>query len=302
MNTINKIIAYKTDIQNTANIIEMFSNSINVHIKGINSKCLHINEFFKNGISKDTDAIITLGILRGTGHLLKEAASKNINRYYIDHAYFEPGYEGDSWLRISKNKHTINYMKDVSSFRWDKYFSKKNPISPWKKNNQRGGNILIIPPTNAICWYFNSYDWEKNIINFLSKNLKNEDFKKVKIRVKPNEPIVDKNGNYLGLKKNEEFENVSLEEDLLNSSIVIAYNSQVALDATLRGIPVIVDNHNSCFELSFKLIDLLKGLNNPVFEIEPDRLRLCKWLSYCQFKLDEIKSGFAWKTINNFQN
>ena len=104
MNTINKIIAYKTDIQNTANIIEMFSNSINVHIKGINSKCLHINEFFKNGISKDTDAIITLGILRGTGHLLKEAASKNINRYYIDHAYFEPGYEGDSWLRISKNK------------------------------------------------------------------------------------------------------------------------------------------------------------------------------------------------------
>ena len=65
---------------------------------------------------------------------------------------------------------------------------------------------------------------------------------------------------------------------------------------------MIVDKHNSCFELSFKLSDLNKGLNNPDFEIEPNRLGLFKWLSYCQFKLDEIKSGFAWKTINNFQS
>ena len=69
----------------------------------------------------------------------------------------------------------------------------------------------------------------------------------------------------------------------------------------MRGIPVIVDKHNSCFGVSFKLSDLEKGLNNPTFNIEPDRLKLCHWLSYCQYKLDEIKSGFAWKTVNNFQ-
>jgi hypothetical protein len=64
---------------------------------------------------------------------------------------------------------------------------------------------------------------------------------------------------------------------------------------------VIVNQHNCCFGLSFKLSDLKQGISNPIFDKEPDRLNLCKWLSYCQFKLEEIKSGFAWKTINNFQ-
>ena len=109
-----KIVAYKTDIPHTANIIDIFSKSIDVHIKNLNSQCLHIDDFLKNGISHDTNAIITLGILRGTGHLLKEAISKNIDRYYIDHAYFDPGYEGDCWLRISKNKHSINNIKELS--------------------------------------------------------------------------------------------------------------------------------------------------------------------------------------------
>ena len=296
-----KIIAYKTDIQLTASIIESFSSSINKHIKGWSSNCLHINEFLENSIPSDTDAIATLGILRGTGHLLKEAAKKNIDRYYIDHAYFEAGYDGDCWLRISKNKHSINCIKDVSSFRWEKFFAKKYPIMPWKSFNERGKNILIIPPTNAICWYFNEYNWEKNILAELKKCLNEEIFKNVKVRKKPNEPVVDKSGNYLGLKQNHLPQNIPLEAELNNASIVIAYNSQVALDATLKGIPVIVDKHNSCFGLSFKLTDLEKGLNNPDFDIEPNRLHLFKWLSYCQFNLNEIKSGFAWKTINNFQ-
>ena len=114
--------------------------------------------------------------------------------------------------------------------------------------------------------------------------------------------LLIRNGNFLGIKQHDEVQNISLEEDLKNASIIIAYNSQVALDASLKGIPVIVDKNNCCFELSFKLSDLNKGLNNPDFEIEPNRLGLFKWLSYCQFKLDEIKSGFAWKTINNFQS
>ena len=297
-----KIIAYKTDIPLTANIIDIFSNSINRNIKDWNSSSIHIKEFFKSGIPDDVNAIVTLGILRGTGHLLKEAARKQIDRYYIDHAYFEAGYTGDCWLRISKNKHSINYIKEVSNFRWEKFFSKKYPIMQWKSFNERGKNILIIPPTNAVCWYFNEYEWEKNILDFLNKTLTDEIFNKIKIRTKPNEPIVDRNGNFIGLKSNGKVQDISLEEDLENASIVIAYNSKVALDATLKGIPVIVDKHNSCFDVSFKLSDLTIGLNNPDFEIEPNRLRLCKWLSYCQFKLDEIKSGFAWKTINNFQN
>ena len=204
-------------------------------------------------------------------------------------------------MSMSKNKHTMNYIKQVSSFRWDRFFSNKYKISPWKTHHERGKNILIIPPTNAISWYFNENNWEKNILNFLKEILSAEDFKKVKIRSKPNEPVVDSKGIYIGLKENKEAKNIPLEDDLNEASIVIAYNSQVALDALLKGIPVIVDKHNCCYSLSFKLSDLKYGLNNPIFENEPKREELCKWLSYCQFKLEEIKSGLAWKTINNFQ-
>ena len=52
---------------------------------------------------------------------------------------------------------------------------------PWRNLSERGKNILIIPPTNAICWYFNENNWEKNILNFLKETLSAEDFKKVKL-------------------------------------------------------------------------------------------------------------------------
>ena len=298
----NKVVIYKTDFTPTANILTFFSNSINKHVKGWQSDCVHIREFLQHGIPNDINAIATFGILRGTGHLLKEAAANNIDRYFIDHAYFEPGYEGNCWLRISKNKHTMNYIRDISSFRWDSFFSTKNIIMPWKNFEQRGDSILIIPPTNAICWYFNEHKWTENLMNYLKNILDEETFKKIKIRVKPKEPMVDENGNYLGLRQNPQSDATPLDDELQNSSLVIAYNSQIALDATLKGIPVIVDKHNSCFGVSFKLSDLEKGLDNPAFNIEPNRLKLCHWLSYCQYKLDEIKSGFAWKTVNNFQN
>ena len=99
-----KLIAYRTDVKLTADIIKTFSDSINKHIKGWSSVCLHINEFIKNGIPTSTDAVATLGILRGTGQPLKEAAKQNIKNYYIDHAYLEAEYGGDCCLRLSKNK------------------------------------------------------------------------------------------------------------------------------------------------------------------------------------------------------
>ena len=176
-----KLISYITDKQLTAEIVSIFSNAVNTHIKGWQSEIVHINDFLKNGIPTNVEAVATQGILRGTGHLLKEAANKNLDRYYIDHAYFNAGYKDDFWLRISKNKHTINNLKKVSNFRWEKFFSQDNSIMPWRNLSERGKNILIIPPTNAICWYFNENNWEKNILNFLKETLSAEDFKKVKL-------------------------------------------------------------------------------------------------------------------------
>ena len=76
-----KLISYITDKQLTAEIVSIFSNAVNTHIKGWQSEIVHINDFLKNGIPTNVEAVATQGILRGTGHLLKEAANKNLDRY-----------------------------------------------------------------------------------------------------------------------------------------------------------------------------------------------------------------------------
>ena len=43
----NKVIAFTTDVALTARIIEIFSDSINKHIKGWKAETHHINEYFK---------------------------------------------------------------------------------------------------------------------------------------------------------------------------------------------------------------------------------------------------------------
>ena len=117
---------------------------------------------------------------------------------------------------------------------------------------------------------------------------------------KPKEPVVDQYGNLLGL-RNVEIENQNtLDEDLNNAYLVIAYNSHVSIEATLRGIPVIVDKNNPCYEISFKLSDISENFINKKFDSEPDRISLFKWLSYCQYNLNEVKNGRAWGTHRKF--
>ena len=65
------LIAYITDKPLTEEIVGIFSNAVNTHIKGWQSEITHINDFLKNGIPTKANAIVTQGILRGTGHLLK---------------------------------------------------------------------------------------------------------------------------------------------------------------------------------------------------------------------------------------
>ena len=45
-----KLICYITDKQLTAEIVSIFSNAVNMHIKGWQSNIIHINDFLKNGM------------------------------------------------------------------------------------------------------------------------------------------------------------------------------------------------------------------------------------------------------------
>ena len=292
------LVCYTTEKTGTTKIVQKFAEGVaNIGSDNWIAHVVNISDFKNSGHPPDTDAIATLGILRGTGLALQSAAAAGIDRYYIDHAYFNPGYASKKnikkgWMRITKNKHTMNTLPkgEVSSENWKANFKHNNPIHAWKTRSERGDRILVLPPSNAIQWYFNVPAWEEQVVSHLKRILPMELHKLIKVRRKPKEPIVDKLGNLLRL------------DTSVESNVVVAYNSMVALKATLMGIPVITNQHNCCYPISFKVKDIQPDMSNLNFDIEPNRTKLVRWLSQCQFSNDQIHSGIAWTMLQENNN
>jgi|CoawatStandDraft_6_1074263.scaffolds.fasta_scaffold11551_2 hypothetical protein len=310
MSNPKNLICYTTEKIGTTKIIQKLAAGVaSLGSDKWTARVVNIGDFKSSGHPPDTDAIATLGILRGTGLALQSAAAAGIDRYYIDHAYFNPGYASKKnikkgWMRITKNKHTMNTLPkgEVSSENWKANFKHNNPIHAWKTRSERGDRILVLPPSNAIQWYFNVPAWEEQVVSHLRRILPIELHKLIKVRRKPKEPIVDKLGNLLRLDTSVEDDSVTLEEDLLESNVVVAYNSMVALKATLMGIPVITNQHNCCYPISFKVKDIQPDMSNLNFDVEPNRTKLVRWLSQCQFSNDQIHSGIAWTMLQENNN
>tara|TARA_R110001592_G_scaffold209341_2_gene460550 strand:+ start:1151 stop:2086 length:936 start_codon:yes stop_codon:yes gene_type:complete len=305
-----KLYVYDTSRKITTNITVAFARGVIRYNNSINGKWqvkhMPIETYNINGLEPDlepgVDAVATLGILRGTGKMLKQAKLKGIDYYYMDHAYFNPGYGGKGWMRISKNSHTCISLRDVTKDRWNGFHKNYGyQCNSWKKNSQRGQNILILPPTGAVSWFMDQGpdDWLDEVISKLKQYLPADEHYRIVVRRKPNEPVVDGDGNLLELKTYESSaSDQPLNQALLDAQCVIAYNSMVALEATLQGIPVITSENSCCVRVSYDL-DLYKDQVVPEeFNIEPvNRKPLLYWLANNQYKRREIEDGSAWKMI-----
>ena len=289
------LICYTTNRHKTTKIIIQFAAGVNKRCPLYNAQVIEIKEFNKKGIPSHAHAVMSLGILRGTGLMFKQAAKQGLDRYFLDHAYFEPGYSGKGWMRLSKNRHTMNWVKESKGERWQTNFRDRVPVTPWLSNKERGSNILICPPTDAVGWYFECRDWETRAVEYVKSQIPQAHHHLIQVRRKPGGPIVDDKGNLVGKEPDPVNIQPSFNEELKNTNFVIAYNSMVALEAVRKGYPVITDIHNCCASVSFKWEDI-KALHNKdlQFDIEPNRKELFYWLSDNQFTVKELKSGSAW--------
>ncbi len=305
-----RLYVYDTSRRITTNITIAFARGVIRYNNSVNGawqvKHMQIENYKKNGLPSDilpgVDAVATLGILRGTGKMLKEAKQKGIDYYYMDHAYFSPGYGGKGWMRISKNSHTCISLRDVSKDRWNGFHKHYGyQCNKWQHNSQRGENILILPPTGAVSWFMDQGpdDWLDGIVHKLKQYLSPDEHYRIVVRRKPNEPVVDGDGNLLELKTYDSSANDQpLSQALLDAQCVIAYNSMVALEATLLGIPVITSEQSCCVRVSYD-IDIFKNSAKPEeFNTEPiNRKPLLYWLAHNQYKKREIEDGTAWKRL-----
>lgn len=228
------------------------------------------------------ESIAFAGLLRGNAHLLSMALSKGLNFYYIDHAYFNPGYRYPNWMRVVRNGFVQNtIIPDVDQDRL-KLFDIN--FKDYNFNTKR--NVVVFPPSDTVSRVFNRTNWEAETV----EKIKQYTDRPIVIRKKKG-PVMD--NLMLNVKYEEKFDYTeSLDEVLDNAYCVVTFNSAVALTALERGIPVICERHCAAFPLthSFEEIEHLK---------EKERLQLFASLAWGQFTMEEIKNNKTFEHINS---
>lgn len=269
-----KVVGYDTKKLHTTEIVKAV-------LKPFNGELLNIEQFDKVGLA-DADIIVISGILRGTGLVYKECVRLGRNFVYIDHAYFLKGYEDPNWMRMTMNRHAFGpTLVNKPGDRFQSYFASKYKLDAWKNNTH--GNILILPPTNAVCWLFDAHGWLDDTV----RQIKSITDRPIKIRSKPQDPIVDARGNLLRMDINES-KDVPLADDIAKAHAVVAYNSNSVIEAVKQGVPVICDENCAAYPISYKLDDLRDATT---FKQEPNRQQLFNDLAYSQYTRQEMQQG-----------
>lgn len=275
-----RLVGYDTSKSHTTNIVKSMLAPFNGELKNIAS-------FERDGLP-DCDLIIISGILRGTGLVYKACVEQKRDFLFVDHAYFNKGYDHPGWMRITKNRHTFGpALRGRLNDRFNQYFSKQYQFEKWQGSSN--GPILVLPPTNAISWLFNAHTWEDTILSDIRKYTDHP----IKVREKPEDPIVDARGNLLRMDRHTS-KDVPLSEDIKNARAVIVYNSNSAIECLRMGVPVICHENCAAYPISFNISDLS---NTAILNREPNRQGLFNDLAYSQFTLEEMKQGLPYKFL-----
>jgi hypothetical protein len=236
---------------------------------GIPESILKHTEWADNYIhSTNKHVAVGYGILRGTGDIFKHNTKHKIDYWEVDRGYINPNhFEG--YYRISKNGLQAVYQdKDLPSDRLDKLkYKRENWFNP-------KGKIIVCPPTDYIEKYYGlpEGDWLECITKYLDTI-----GRPYKVRTKDI--------------------TTPLDHDLQDAYCVVTFNSNVAVDATIKGLPVITDcsilngwNDNQIGER------MASGTLEPQNDNQVDKL--LRLISYNQFTLEEIRNGTAWRQLN----
>jgi hypothetical protein len=268
----NDYVIWQTDHTINQTVSKAVRDGTQFKIKNVPGAIYRDDEWYEITSAAKQPPSIAYGILRGTADQFRKCKQAGVDWWEIDNGYFKRGHF-DGYYRISKNGLQATYRDvDLPADRLD---ALRLDIRDWQRNND--GHILISPPTPAIVDFYG--DAAANWLNDTLEVLKTITDRRIKVRYK-------NDGNPY-----------PLEHDIKSAYCVITFNSVIALDALLLGIPAIASpycvvnswNHYNVYDVNRDLTCI-------------DREKLFKYLSYCQFTLDEFRRGYAFRTANEIQN
>jgi len=223
---------------------------------------------------KDTDrALVIRGLGGGSRKALHYCWKTGRTYYAIDTGYL--GNIKNKYLhRITKNG--LQYTGPIKlrpNDRARKFGYRFKKFSP-------GSKILICPPSVKVMevWGENLDAW----IDRTVKELKKYTDREIEIRRKPS--------------RTDRISTNTIQDALANDvHCLVTYNSIAACEALMEGKPALVLGNNAASVIAETEI---QNIDAPRI---PDRETMEAWISnlaYCQFTTDEMKSGFAWRTVN----
>ena len=85
-----------------------------------------------------------------------------------------------------------------------------------------------------------------------------------------------------------------LEEDLEGAKAVVTYNSNIGVDAALRGIPVYAEDIGSMvYDIASQDVDNIGKM---------DTKQWAKNIAYAQWNLEEMRNGLPWEHLNEYKH
>ena len=224
---------------------------------------------------RDDDApLVMRGVGGGSRKAIVRCWETDRTFYTIDTGYF--GNFKNKWLhRVTKNN--LQYTGPIID----------RPMDRAKKHGYRyrkfvpGRKILLCPPSDKVMNLFKQptpQQWVENV----KVELKKYTDRPIEVRLKPNRS-----------------ERVSTNtiQAALNDDVhcLITYNSIAAVEALMEGKPAIVLGSNAASTIAETKLHRIEHLELPGRE---EVEAFFAHLAYCQFDVNELRSGFAWRTVN----
>ena len=240
-------------------------------------------------INQVATIIVFAGMIRGEGMIYQWCKANDKRFLYIDHAYLNRGYDrtnpNSEWMRITDSDFSWNKMEYRPQDRWLQYFADLYPrLNPWHRNRNKP-NILLLPPSSATKYLFpDSENWTEQMTRLIKRNSNKE----IIIREKPLQPQINNLNQLIGLEKF--IHEKTIEQELDDASLVVTYNSAVAVQATILGIPSISHPTGVGHKMSVKWDEI----DNPP---EPPRQYWLNQLVYHQYRTQEMIDGTIWKML-----
>lgn len=203
------------------------------------------------------------------------AAETGLDWWYIDTGYMGNRASHKTWFRVTRNAtQNTGPIRQRPGHRLQRF-------NLDREQYRRGDRIVLVPPDAKVCEFFRLPDpatWVADVTNEISKYTE----RPIILRHRP--------------PSRHDRSHTDRFVDFIRSDThaVITWTSNCAVESVIHGIPVICLGPSAAVPVSASIQNIDQTPNLDLDMVEA----WLRHLSFCQFNLYEMRSGAAWRFLN----